>query len=326
MARDPDLGGRPAGLRAVAADAADTGRRSTRAVRRGVTTVLSPRGLRGTAVEAAWIATHVALYPLGVMQELAQQEHMRHRLEDLPPVQRGLIIGDVEAAGTPIILVHGIVDNRSIFTVLRRALRRRGFGRVIALNYSPLTADLRHVSGRLASLVEALCEETGYERVHVVGHSMGGLAARYYVQRLGGDERVHTLVTLGTPHRGTLPAYAVPHPLVRQLRPHSDLVTELDEPAVGCRTRMVAVWSDLDPIVIPPPERAHRPPGPAGAQRVRPRGRPHVPARERAGGARDLHHTRPPGPRRFHPRRRGDVDRLGAATASGGRRAADAAA
>ena len=41
------------------------------------------------------------------------------------------MIGDVEAAGTPILLVHGMVDNRSIFTLLRRGLRRRGFGRVL---------------------------------------------------------------------------------------------------------------------------------------------------------------------------------------------------
>ena len=53
---------------------------------------------------------------------------------------------------------------------------------------------------------------------------MGGLVARYYVQRLGGDVRVHTLVTLGTPHGGTLPARLFPHPLVRQLRPGSDVV------------------------------------------------------------------------------------------------------
>jgi triacylglycerol esterase/lipase EstA (alpha/beta hydrolase family) len=47
---------------------------------------------------------------------------------------------------------------------------------------------------------------------------MGGLVARYYVQRLGGDERVHTLVTLGTPHAGTRWARALPHPVVRQLK------------------------------------------------------------------------------------------------------------
>ena len=80
---------------------------------------------------------------------------------------------------------------------------------------------------------------------------MGGLIARYYVQRLGGDARVHTLVTLGTPHQGTALAYTLPHPLVRQLRPGSDVVRELEEPAPGCRTRMVAIWSDLDQMIIP---------------------------------------------------------------------------
>ena len=93
-----------------------------------------------------------------------------------------------------------MVDNRSIFTVLRRGLRRRGFGRVLAVNYSPLTGDVR-LAHQLADHVEALCEETGYERIHLDRPLMGGLVARYYVQRLGGDERVHTLVTLGTPHQ-----------------------------------------------------------------------------------------------------------------------------
>jgi pimeloyl-ACP methyl ester carboxylesterase len=232
------------GLRDQARRARDTGLRGAR-------TILSVRGIRGTLVEAAWLATHVALYPLGVLEERAEQEGISHTIDHLPPVKRGLVINDVEAAGTPIILVHGIVDNRSVFTVLRRALARRGFGRVITLNYSPFTDDLRSVSHRLGRLVEALCEQTGYERVHIVGHSMGGLVARYYVQRLGGDSRVHTLVTLGRPTAAPLPAYVAPHPLLRQLRPGSDLVRELEEPAPGCRTRMVAIWSDLDQIVIP---------------------------------------------------------------------------
>ncbi|HEY1484974.1 MAG TPA: hypothetical protein VGF84_02655, partial [Micromonosporaceae bacterium] len=36
---------------------------------RGVRTALRPSGLRGTAVEVAWIAAHLATYPLGVAQE-----------------------------------------------------------------------------------------------------------------------------------------------------------------------------------------------------------------------------------------------------------------
>ena len=95
-----------------------------------------------------------------------------------------------------------MVDNRSIFTVLRRGLRRRGFRRVLALNYSPLTSDVRLAAAeRWRPGSSSICAETGFERIHVIGHSMGGLIARYYVQRLGGDERVHTLVTLGTPAR-----------------------------------------------------------------------------------------------------------------------------
>jgi hypothetical protein len=114
-----------------------------------------------------------------------------------------------------------------------------------------VTNDIRAAAEGLAAEVEAIVARTGYERIHIVGHSLGGLIARYYVQRLGGDERVHTLVTLGTPHHGSLAAHLVPVQLGRQLRPHSDLIDELDSPAPGCRTRFVAIWSDIDQLVVP---------------------------------------------------------------------------
>jgi triacylglycerol lipase len=217
----------------------------------GARALLSPSGLLGAALEVAWTTAHLAMYPLGLVEEKAREEVGRFTLADLPPIQRGLVVGDVEAAGTPILLVHGLVDNRSIFALLRRQLRRRGFGRVLALNYSPLSDDVRSVARRLAELVESVCADTGYERIHVIGHSMGGIVARYYVQRMGGDERVHTLVTLGTPHRGTRVASVLPHPLVRQLRPDSEVIADLAGPAPGCRTRVIAVWSDLDQLMLP---------------------------------------------------------------------------
>ncbi|MGB8020795.1 MAG: alpha/beta fold hydrolase [Candidatus Nanopelagicales bacterium] len=222
-----------------------------RAAKRGVVKAATPSVIRGTAIEVAWLATHVVTYPLGVLEERVRHPDDRLNLAGLDPVKRGLIVGDVEAAGTPIILIHGVVDNRSVFTVLKRGLRRRGFGRIITLNYSPLTDDVRVVAGRLGALVEAVCAETGYERVHVIGHSMGGLVARYYVQRMGGDTRVHTLVTLGTPHVGTAPAHLFPHPVARQMRTGSDITSELAAPAPGCSTRFVAIWSDLDQMIIP---------------------------------------------------------------------------
>lgn len=215
--------------------------------------LLTPAGARGVAVEAAWVTAHLAMYPLGLLEEQFRLQQERHSLEGLPPTQRGLLVGDVVAAGTPIVLVHGVMDNRSIFTLLRRGLHRRGFGSTYALNYSPLTDDIRSVAVRLGDLVEEVCDETGHDRLHVIGHSMGGLIGRYLVQRLGGDERVHTLVTLGTPHQGTVPAHLFPLPVARQMRIGGDLITELAEPAPGCRTRILAVWSDIDQLVIPQP-------------------------------------------------------------------------
>ena len=216
--------------------------------------VCTPGGLAGVAVEAMWLSTHVAIYPLGLLGQSGgrtPEGGPGYRIEHLAPVQRGLLISDVEAAGTPILLLHGIVDNRSVFTLLRRGLRKRGFGRVSTMNYSILTGDIRVAAARLAEEVEALAAETGYERIHVVGHSMGGLIARYYVTRLGGDARVHTLVTLGSPHAGTWTAYGWNSTLTRQLRPGSPLLRELERPAPGCRTRFLCYWSDLDQVMLP---------------------------------------------------------------------------
>jgi triacylglycerol lipase len=161
---------------------------STRSgIARSARTMLSRSSVTGSAIEAAWILAHVASYPFGVAQERVRPDVERFSLGDLPPVHRGLLIGDVEAAGTPILLIHGLVDNRSIFALLRRHLRRRGFGRVWTMNYRIWTTDLRAAARELGASIDAVCEQTGYERIHVIGHSMGGLVARYYVQRLGGD-------------------------------------------------------------------------------------------------------------------------------------------
>jgi triacylglycerol lipase len=221
-------------------DEAPTGRR-----------VVSAAVVRGIALELAWASAHVSTYPLGLLRERRAVDSIRLTLDGLDPVRRGLLSGDVEVAGTPILMVHGIADNHSIFSVLRRALHRRGFARVVSVDYGWLATDLRTLASRLATEVERVCNQTGYDRVNVVAHSMGGLVARYYVQRLGGDARVNTLVTIGTPHAGTRWADGLRHPILRQLRPGSRFLAELAAPSPGCRTRFVVVWSDLDQVVIP---------------------------------------------------------------------------
>jgi pimeloyl-ACP methyl ester carboxylesterase len=207
-------------------------------------------GLWGLVKEGAWLAARIAVYPGGAVREQLQPAD-GYRTDPLSPLRRSLVVTDPEAAGTPILLIHGIMDNRSVFTVFRRALHRRGFGVVHAVNYGLFTGDLRDAARELRDHVERLCEATGADKVHIVGHSLGGVIARYFVQRMGGAARVDTLVTLGSPHTGTLGAYLVPTALGRQLRPGSPLLTELDEPAPGCTTRFLVVWSRMDQMVVP---------------------------------------------------------------------------
>ena len=243
------------GADAGGADAGDSSggsglRAALAGLKYGARSALSRRAVQGAAVELGWTTAHLAMYPLGLVRD-GHHRAYRLNLDGLAPAQRGLLAKDVAAAATPIVLIHGIVDNHMIFALLRRHLLRRGFGQVRAFNYSPLTLDVRRTAERLGREVEKLCEETGFERIHVVGHSLGGLISRYYVQRLGGDQRVHTLVTLGTPHSGTQTARLLPWPLVKQLRPDSELMAELNEPATGCRTRFLVFYSDIDQLIVP---------------------------------------------------------------------------
>lgn len=237
-------------LRALADGVGTAAAEVAQASRYAVRTFASPAGMRGMAVEWLWLATHVALYPVGLAEESVRPQGV-YRTDSLPPAKRSLVVADPGAAGTPILLIHGIMDNRSVFTVFGHALRRRGFGVVHAINYSILTGDLREAANELRSHVERLREMTGSDKVHIVGHSLGGMIARYYVQRMGGDAAVDTLVTLGSPHGGSNTAYLLPIPLARQLRPGSDVVAELAEPAPHCRTRFLVVWSRLDEMIVP---------------------------------------------------------------------------
>ena len=213
-----------------------------------------PRMASGLAIEAAWATAHMFMYPLGFVSTptRAVAGRRRHDLSGLSPEQRSLFHHRIDAAETPIVLVHGIIDNHATFTWMEYALRRRGFQSLSAYNYGLLTHNIPQAAVHLGEAIEELAATTGYERVHVIGHSLGGLIARYYVQRLGGDRHVHTLITLGTPHQGTQLAWAAPLlPLVRQLAPNSSLIQELAEPAAECRTRFLAFYSDIDHLIVP---------------------------------------------------------------------------
>jgi triacylglycerol lipase len=108
----------------------------------------------------------------------------------------------------PIVLVHGLMGFdavrlrgfrlRGYFPGVEESLRAAG-NRVHCASLSP-TAGVAHRAGELRSLVDSVSPA---ESVHLIAHSMGGLDSRYAISRLDLADRVLSLTTIGTPHRGS---------------------------------------------------------------------------------------------------------------------------
>lgn len=213
-------------------------------------TGLSIALFKATVLDIVILAGHLLLYPSGIAEEHRTTTPDPSPLPEAPTQAPTTLPTEPKP---PVVLLHGFIDNRSVFVPLRRSLAQHGRQQIESLNYSPLTCDIRTAAELLGRHLEEICRRTGHPRVDIVGHSLGGLIARYYVQRLGGDIHVRTLVTLGTPHSGTrVVPLANAHPVVRQMRPSSEVIEELRLPAPGCRTRFVSFWSDLDYLMDPP--------------------------------------------------------------------------
>jgi triacylglycerol lipase len=109
---------------------------------------------------------------------------------------------------SPIVLVHGLLGFSAVrvfgkplvkyFHGMEDVLEAAG-NRVHCAGLTPTAG----IAQRAAELRRFLNREVPSEPVHVLAHSMGGLDARYMISRLGMQDRVLSLTTLGTPHRGS---------------------------------------------------------------------------------------------------------------------------
>jgi triacylglycerol lipase len=104
----------------------------------------------------------------------------------------------------PIVLGHGFdasPTNRWGFNGVAEALRRDGHTVYVAM-VPPY--DSPAVRARaLAMTVDRALAETRASKVNLISHSMGGLDARELISVLGYGNRVASLTTISSPHRGT---------------------------------------------------------------------------------------------------------------------------
>jgi PGAP1-like protein len=125
---------------------------------------------------------------------------------------------------TPLVLVHGFLGDPTNFLLLRRYLDARGIRSFATFAYAP-RLDYQRLACRLGEAIETLCVATAAPEVDVVGHSLGGLVARYLVE-MAPAIPIRRLVTLGAPYfANPLPAhelaiFAASDPFIPPPHPH----------------------------------------------------------------------------------------------------------
>lgn len=173
----------------------------------------------------------------------------------------------------PVVVVGGYGSSVEFYQLLATSLEHAGVRRVAIMPpVENALADIRVSARRLESMVALLGDD-----VDIVGHSEGGLMARWFVQQLGGSNVVRHLVTLGTPNRGLpvriedyprLERYATARRLhqavdtianrtvlpvaslaLRQMFRGSEFMQQLAEAAPASETEHLAVRSRWDGVV-----------------------------------------------------------------------------
>jgi triacylglycerol lipase len=151
----------------------------------------------------------------------------------------------------PVILVHGIFRTSSVFRKLSPYLKKQGFS-VYTLDLKPnnATLGLDQMATQLADFVNQTFAPN--QPIDLVGLSMGGLVTRYYVQRLGGIDRVQRYITISAPHHGTWLAYLLNRRACVQMRPGSPLLEDLNRDVWMLeRLNFTSIWTRWDFIIIP---------------------------------------------------------------------------
>jgi pimeloyl-ACP methyl ester carboxylesterase len=105
-------------------------------------------------------------------------------------------------------------------------------------------------------MYDTLEQEYEGAEIVVVGHSMGGMVARYFVEKLGYEEQVDSILTFGSPHQGTLVGVPFGIPVLgskgaRDLSPGSQFLRTLNDPGLADGVDYCAVYTLNDPLVIP---------------------------------------------------------------------------
>ena len=150
-----------------------------------------------------------------------------------------------------VVLIHGFLCNRGFWNPWLKKLRIRRIP-CIAVTLEPVFGSIDAYGDLIDSAVRRLHVLTG-RSVIVVAHSMGGLAARAWLRRTpGADRLVERVVTIATPHGGTALAGFARTANGRQMRLDSPWLRALAADETEARRgKFICFFGNCDNITFP---------------------------------------------------------------------------
>lgn len=185
----------------------------------------------------------ILLFPIGFWRKLLEPAEIRAC--SLPPV----------------ILIHGLYHNASAWMFYRRWLAGAGFKNVYSLNYGSWSKSFDDLVQELGHRIEGISANFPERRVVLIGHSLGGLISRAYVETRQGNAMVDAVVTLGSPHQGSKLAVLGLGGLAHSLIHRGRLVEQLEQGGSETDVPRLALHSPLDNMVLPNEALISRQPG-----------------------------------------------------------------
>lgn len=151
----------------------------------------------------------------------------------------------------PLVFVHGLGGSRGDFLPMAWYLRFHGRRRSYRIRFER-GQSVDDMARALARFVRRVRKATGEPRVDIVAHSLGGVVTRLALAEHRIGAYAGTVVTLGSPLRGTWAARFAGKPTARDLRPDSDLIRRVNRKPWPRTARVFNAFSGNDLLVIPP--------------------------------------------------------------------------
>jgi triacylglycerol lipase len=151
----------------------------------------------------------------------------------------------------PVLLIPGLNDTAKIFHTMSAQLENRGWEvHIVEVFPSNGTVGIDKLAIQVDNYVQSHFSPT--QALDLVGLSMGGIIGRYYIQKMGGIERVKRYISLSSPHQGTIVAYFSQNPAAIQMRPNSTLLTELNrDDRWLAELDVTSIWTPWDLMILP---------------------------------------------------------------------------